>query len=121
VGLKKRIRSRNFTDERLIRLLRDLSRSKNKFWRALAKRLSTPSSGRAGVNVSKLERLGGDLTLVVPGKVLGTGTVSKKLRVAAYSFSQGAVKKLAASGSEVMQLRELFESNPTGKKLKMVI
>lgn len=121
MGLKKRIASRGYTDERLVRLLGELSRSKNKFWRAVAKRLSTPRSGRAEVNVSKLNRLAGDLVLVVPGKVLAAGTIAKKVRVAAYDFSQGAVEKIEAAGGEVAQLEELFKANPTGKMLKMVI
>jgi large subunit ribosomal protein L18e len=121
VGLKKRIESRNFKDERLVGLLGELSRSKTAFWKALAKKLSTPSSRRAAVNVSKLERIGTGFTLVVPGKVLGTGTVSKKLSVAAYAFSQQAVDKLESSGGKIMSLEELFRANPTAKKLKMVI
>ena len=121
MGLKKRIESRKFKDKRLVELLGELSRSKTAFWKALAKKLSTPSSRRAAVNVSKLERMGTGFTLVVPGKVLGTGTVSKKLRVAAYAFSQSAVDKLEAAGGETMSLKALFRANPTAKKLKMVI
>ena len=121
MGLKKRIASRKFTDERLVRLLGELSRSKSRFWRAVAKKLSTPRGQRVAVNVSKLERLGGEFVLVVPGKVLGTGAVSKKIEVAAYSFSRAAVEKIEGAGGRVAGIDELFRSNPEGKGVRMVV
>ena len=89
MGLKQRIKKRNFEDVRIVRLLTKLSKKGSAFWKSVAERLSTPRSNRVMVNVSKLERLSSDdFILVVPGKVLGTGMVSKKMTVSAYSFSQ---------------------------------
>jgi large subunit ribosomal protein L18e len=114
--------SRKFTDARMVGLLRDLARSDSEFWKSVADRLATPRNKRVAVNLSKLDRLAGKgLTLVVPGKVLGSGGVSGKLNVAAYSFSSSAVERIEGAGGTVMVLEELFESNPSGRKLKVVI
>ena len=122
MGLKNRIERRNFADERLNRLLASLARSKSRFWKAVAKRMSTPRNQRAAVNLDRLERHAGKgLVLVVPGKVLSVGEFSKRADVAAYSFSQRAAEKIAGAGGKVMTLEELLESNPKGQKAKMVI
>jgi len=58
---------------------------------------------------------------VVPGKVLGSGRATGKLRVAAYKFSNTAVEKIEEAGGEVLLLDNLFEDNPKGKKAKVVV
>ncbi|MBR9689910.1 MAG: 50S ribosomal protein L18e [Candidatus Altiarchaeota archaeon] len=122
MGLKKRIKSRNFTDTRIIRLLGSLSKSKTGFWKAVAKKLSAPRENRPCVNVNKLERHASEgFDMVVPGKVLGVGTLSQKLSVSAYAFSQSAVDKIEAAGGKVFTIEETLESNSQAKKLKMVM
>lgn len=122
MGLRKRIESRKFTDERMNQLLASLSRSKSKFWKAVGKKLTTPSNRRAAANLNKLSRNAGKgIVLVVPGKVLSAGEFSAKADIAAYSFSKKAAEKIKAAGSRVMTLEEFLAANPEGKKAKMVI
>ncbi len=121
MGLQQRIRSRNFEDVRVVRLLRVLSKGSN-FWKSVAERLSKPRNNRIVVNLSKLDRfVSSGYTLVVPGKVLGTGNISTKATIAAYSFSEKAKERIQKIGGETLTLEELFEKDPKGKNVKMVI
>ncbi|MBR9680491.1 MAG: 50S ribosomal protein L18e [Candidatus Altiarchaeota archaeon] len=122
MALRKRIKKRNFTEERINSLLKDLSRSKVKFWEAVAKKLSTPRSNRVAVNLSKLERfVGDDFELLVPGKVLGVGNLSKKVTISAYAFSSSAADKIEAAGGTIKTIEESRKDNSQAKKIKMVI
>lgn len=90
-------------------------------WRDIALRLEKPKSNWAETNLSKLERYAKDgETIVVPGKVLAAGSVSKKLTVAAYSFSSAAVTGITESGGQIMTIRELMEANPEGSNVKIL-
>lgn len=122
MGLDKRIRGRNFSDPRVCRILTDFEGSKSPFWKSVAFRLSTPRNLRAEVNLSKLSRMASDgFTLVVPGKVLGTGNMAEKTRVAAFAFSESAVEKIKKAGGKALTLEVLFKEDPMGKKVKLVI
>ena len=64
---------------------------RSRFWRRVLQLLSKPARSKAGVNVSRLSAAapeGG--VVVVPDKVLGSGQLSRKLTVAAASFSATA-------------------------------
>ncbi len=119
MALRKRIKRRNFTDPRLAGLLGQLSRGSG-FWKAVAKKLSAPTNSRVAVNVSKLERLGWE-RVVVPGKVLGAGRLTKKVEVVAYSFSQSAEQKIKKAGGRAIPIEEEFSKNPEARGLKVVV
>ena len=51
----------------------------------------------------------------MPGKLLGSGEVSGKHTVAAYSVSSSAKEKIEAAGGEVVTIHDLMKANPTGK------
>ena len=119
--LRKRMGKRKFTEPRMNELLTSLRKNKTGFWKAVGKKLSTPRSNRAAVNLAKLERLGGKETLVVPGKVLASGELSKKLTIAAYSFSEKAAEKIKAAGGTALSLEDELKKNPQGKKARIVI
>jgi large subunit ribosomal protein L18e len=40
--------------------------------------------------------------------------------VAAFSFTEGAEKKIKAAGGRVMSILELVKTNPRGSKLKLM-
>ena len=75
------------TDPNLVDLISDLKRETREgeagIWRDIAQRLEKPSRTWAEVNLSRLERYAqdGDI-VVVPGKVLGAGSINKKVTVA---------------------------------------
>ncbi len=97
-------------------------KKKENVWIALAGLLLKPGRKKTAVNLSRLQSLGkkfGEKTFVVPGKVLGTGTVTSALSVSALEFSGKARKKIAQAKGHAMGLKELIESNP--KKSSLVI
>lgn len=90
-------------------------------WRDVALRLEKPKRNWAEANLSKLERYAEEgETIVVPGKVLAAGTISKKITVAAYDFSDAAAKAIVAAGGRAMTLEELAAANPKGTGVRIL-
>ncbi|MCX8195962.1 MAG: 50S ribosomal protein L18e [Acidilobaceae archaeon] len=90
-------------------------------WLAVVEELERPRRRRVEVNLSKINRhaLEGEMVLV-PGAVLGTGRVEKKLTVAALRFSKAAREKLLAAGCTVMTLKEAAEKNPKAERARII-
>jgi large subunit ribosomal protein L18e len=113
------------TDPNLVALIDSLkaaSREKGSaIWRDIALRLEKPSRNWAEVNLSRLERYAneGDI-IVVPGKVLGAGSINKKLTVAAYKFSGSASKKIEEAGGRQLTIPELVEESPSGRDVRIM-
>ncbi|MEM1557150.1 MAG: 50S ribosomal protein L18e [Thermoproteota archaeon] len=94
----------------------------SRFWRSIEKMLSRSRSRRAEVNLDKIARLTkpGD-KVVVPGKVLGRGSIKHDVTVAALSFSSTAVSKLKAAGCTVMLIDEFAKIEPKGSGVKIIV
>jgi len=91
-------------------------KSEKPLWRRVAGELSRPKRQRAEVNLSKLDQYADDdATVIVPGKVLGAGALSKKLTVAAFSFSGSARKLIDAAGGKALTIDSLHKTNPDGR------
>ncbi len=82
-------------------------------WRDIAERLSGGNRRYASINVGKINKLSkdGDV-IIVPGSVLGTGIISKKVTLSALRISKSAMIKLQKSGSSFKTLKELALENP---------
>ncbi len=95
---------------------------KERIWRDLAERLSKPRRVLPAVNIAKINLLAvknkGKL-LVVPGKVLGKGELSKKVEVAALEFSASALTKINSNG-KAMSLVELLNSKRKASEMVIV-
>jgi large subunit ribosomal protein L18e len=97
-------------------LIENLLKTDKAIWKKVASELSRPKRRRVEVNLSKIEvYAGADSTVLVPGKVLGAGVISKKATVAAFSFSEKARALIAAAGGKTMSIESLHKSNPQGK------
>tara|TARA_B100001109_G_scaffold241791_1_gene226218 strand:+ start:1090 stop:1515 length:426 start_codon:yes stop_codon:yes gene_type:complete len=121
------IMSRNSkkTNDALIALIGDLkaqSRSTGAaLWRDVALRLEASRSNWAEPNLSRLSRTAGENeTILVPGKLLGSGDIIGSPSVAAYSVSAGARSKIEAAGGRVMSIRDLMNDNPNGKGVRIL-
>ncbi|MFC2174960.1 50S ribosomal protein L18e [archaeon] len=81
---------------------------KTKFEKNLKKLVTKSRSGRAEVNVGKIGKLTkkGE-TIVVPGKVLGTGAIDHAVTVAAMRFSESAKKKIEAAGGKAVAITDV--------------
>lgn len=90
-------------------------------WRDIAKRLEKPTKARVVVNLSRIDRYANENdTVIVPGKLLAAGEITKKVKIAAYGFSQGAIEKVVAAGGECVSIESLVESNPNGTNIKIL-
>lgn len=85
-------------------------------WRALAEALNRPRQGLSEVPLSRIERAHGKV-LVVPGTVLGTGTVTKKHTVAALRFSATARQKIEAAGGSCISIEEAAKHKPADLRI----
>ncbi len=109
------------TKELIQRAHKSMKTDKATFWRAVLKRVSRPRSRKINVNLSRISQYGkGDKIIVVPGKVLGSGRVEKKLRIAALCFSQNARAKVEKAGGECLSLNKLIENKVKGKDVIII-
>ena len=97
------------------------SENKVNLWRRLADDLLVPTREKKLVNLFKIDMYAkdGDV-IVVPGKVLGTGDISKKVTVSAFSFSKSAVEKIRNAKGNVLTIQELLQKNPKGKDVRLM-
>jgi|SRR3989338_424383 len=94
---------------------------KNDKWLGIASLLSAPRKLKISVNLEKIEKESkeGD-TIIVPGKVLSQGDISKKIRIAALSFSQQAREKLKNRKCEIVTIKEEISKNKEAKGVKIL-
>ncbi len=112
------------TNPRLTSLIADLkSAARNgggSVWSDVAERLEKPRRTHAEVNLGRIERYAReDETVVVPGKVLGSGALRKEVTVAAVDFSSTARTKIDQVG-EAIELEQALEDNPDGAGVRVI-
>jgi large subunit ribosomal protein L18e len=96
-------------------------KQKAKIWSEASDLLSGPSSNKVEVNLGRISQFAGDGEAVfVPGKVLGTGTVEKKLVVGAFSFSAAARSKIEATGGLALSIEDFLRKYPKGSGVRIV-
>lgn len=90
-------------------------------WRDVAARLSTSKRRRVAVNIYRLSRYTKEKeTVVVPGKVLGAGSIEHPLIVAAYAFSEQAHSKISKAKGKCISIMDLSKSNPKGSNVRIM-
>ena len=78
-------------------------------WSSVAENLGKVNRRRAEVNLSTIERVAEDgETVVVPGKVLGSGRLTKDVDVAAFKASNGA-KNQINEDNQFMFIQDLLK------------
>lgn len=113
------------TNQNLKILIQDLKKlstdSNTLIWKRLAVDLEKPTRQRRVVNLSRINNYTKDNdTIVVPGKVLGSGLLDHKITIAAYNFSSSALDKINRSKSKAISIRELMKENIKAKKVKII-
>ena len=106
----------------LISLLKTTSRENEaNVWRDIADRLEGPARNYAEVNLSKINRyaVNGD-TIIVPGKVLGSGALELPVTIAALNFSASASEKIREANGACMSIEELVSANPKGSRVRVL-
>ena len=94
---------------------------KNEKWLKLAQIISSSRKKYRSVNLKEIDRetKEGD-TVVVIGKVLGSGDITKKIRVCALGFSESAKEKLREHKGEIVMLLEEIRKNPKMEGIKVI-
>jgi large subunit ribosomal protein L18e len=115
----------NKTNAELIRLTEALRASANqhqaRVWKKLASVLDAPASSYVQVNLSHLNRYtNASDVVVVPGKVLGAGTIEHPIRVGALGFSENARLKIIAAAGTITTIDEIVQALPKGRNIKII-
>jgi large subunit ribosomal protein L18e len=121
----KRVKKTNKTNPELSNLIRFLKKKSKEneanIWRDIAEDLSKPRRKSIAVNLSRLNRYTEkNETVVVPGKVLGTGKIEHPITVAAFAFSEKAKEKIKTAKGKCLSLFELVKKNPKGSNVKII-
>lgn len=113
------------TNLRVLGLINDLKTASRenevKIWRDIALRLSRPTRNFSEVNLSKINRnTKEDETIIVPGKVLASGTLEHKVNVVALGFSDTAKEKIIGIGGSCLTIEQLVKDNPSGSNVRIM-
>ncbi|MDO8509186.1 MAG: 50S ribosomal protein L18e [Nanoarchaeota archaeon] len=116
---KLKIRLRKKTNPELAETIR--LAVKNSDWSKIAQILSASTRQFSAVNLSRIneESKAGD-TLVIPGKVLSKGNLTKKLKICALAISVQAKEKLKESKSDFVYLAQEIKTNPKAEGIKII-
>ena len=100
------------TQQLITELRKTAIEQETSLYKRLASDLAKPSRQRRTVNLFSIEKHAADgETVVIPGKVLGEGDLTKKVTVVALTFSETAKEKINKKG-KTLTLHE-FMQNPT--------
>ena len=93
----------------------------SRIWRDISERLSRPKRSWAQVNVGEIDAYVKDGDKVaIPGRLLGSGSISKKIVVASVSCTRGARQKVEKVGGKVVDLLELASLYPSGSDVRIM-
>lgn len=112
----------NLVLRNMVEMLLKYSREYNaNIWRAVAEELLKSRRRRRAINISRINRYTnpGDC-VVVPGKVLGAGTLEHPVTIAALGFSKTALEKIQRAGGKAISIFDLLRENPRGSDVKII-
>lgn len=105
----------------LIELRRAAAANQAPIWGDVAEKLARARHQHPPVNVGHLDRLAeAKQTVVVPGKLLADGELSKALTVAAFHYSAEARSKIHAAGGQALSIHELLKAKPDGAGVRLL-
>jgi len=113
------------TNQILIALIQDLKKTANQndapIWKDIATRLEKPSRNWPIVNLNRIDKhIRNNETALIPGKVLSPGKLTKKVSVAAWSFSAKSIEKINKAGGKTLSINDLIKNNPKGKDVRIL-
>ena len=90
-------------------------------WKDVALRLQKPLKNWPVVNLDRISKYTTEKeTALIPGKVLSDGNLTKKVTIAAWSFSKQAQEKINKAGGKYLTIGELVKANPKGKDIRIL-
>jgi large subunit ribosomal protein L18e len=90
-------------------------------WLKLAKLLSQSTKKQSSVNLGEIDKQTsmGD-SVLVPGRVLGVGEITKKIRICSFGISKEALERLSKTKSEWVYILDEIKKNPRAEGLKII-
>lgn len=112
-------RTRSKTNPQIIEAVR-LGLKQNA-WHSIAQAVSNSTKHYSSVNLKEIDRQTkmGDIVIII-GKVLSSGSITKKIRICALGISESAKKKLADSKSEFASIADEIKKNPKAQGIKLI-
>ncbi len=87
----------------------------------VAKILAMPRKKWASANLSDIDKLVKEGEKVfVPGKVLSSGELTKKVKIISWNASEKAIEKIKSSKSEFIYLQEELKTNKDLKGVRII-
>ena len=98
-----------------------LAAKKHKKWVKVAQIISGSRRKYLSTNLNEIDEKTreGD-TIIVIGKVLGSGEINKKIRVCALDFSESAKKKLIKVKADLVTILEEINKNKNAEGIKIL-
>ena len=95
--------------------------TKNPAWIKLAKLISQSTRRHSSVNLTDIDKQVsiGD-TVLIPGKVLSVGEITKKIRICSFGISKEALERLTKTRSEWINILDEIKKNPKAEGLKII-
>ena len=115
--LKTKLRRK--TNPKMIQLVTFL-RKQSPFWFKVSEYLVKPKRNAISVNIEKINKVAKPNSIVlIPGKVLSEGELTKSIVLSAFSFSESAKKKL--SKAKIVSIENLAKENKKGDNILIII
>lgn len=109
------------TNAQLKHLITEMKKLDKPLWKRVASDLEKPSRQRRIVNLSRINRYAKENeTIIVPGKVLGSGLLDHKLTIAAFCFSGSAIEKIRQSKGKAVKLGDFITEPVKGKRVRII-
>ena len=98
-----------------------IAAKKKEKWLGIAEILSGPRRKSVNLNLDEIDKkIGKEEIIVVPGKVLSSGELNKKVKIVALSFSEKAKEKLEKAKIPTSYIIEEIKKNPEGKGIQIL-
>jgi large subunit ribosomal protein L18e len=111
-------------NEKLQELISSLKKqsidNKTGVWKRVALELERSTRSHRVVNLSKIEKYSDDNDVViVPGKLLSGGELTKKVTIIAYNYSQKTADKIHGK-AQIISIEEALKKYPNAKNIKII-
>ena len=105
----------------LVETIRAAKKTGNKFWLQVAGILAGPRREKIAINLEDVEKgTTEEDFIVIPGKILSQGEISKKIAVIAFNFSEKAREKMLKNKVQILSILEEVKRNPQAKGIRIL-
>ena len=94
---------------------------KSEAWVKICQDLLLPKRNRISVNLERIDKESkeGD-TVIIPGKVLSQGEITKKIRIISFNYSTSAEEKLSKAKIDYSYIIDEIKKNPKATGVKIL-